>query len=66
MQTTTMFWLSNLVAEIESEAELLNDSNLGLSPSEIEHKALSEAEREPIQWGHQGCPEFNLTNVYDV
>jgi hypothetical protein len=37
-------------------------SELGQSPSELHHPVALP----PIWVGHQGCPEMDLTNVYDV
>ena len=62
---TTTHWLSAILAEVDNQTTLWSDDLLGLSPAELEHYDLSVAERTPILWGHQGCPEMDLTAVYD-
>jgi hypothetical protein len=64
--TKTTYWLSSIAAEVDNQTTLWSDELLGLSPAELDHYDLSEAEREPKWVGHQGCPEMNLDNVYDI
>lgn len=62
--TKTTHWLSSIAAEVDFQTTLWSDDLLGLSPAELEHYDLSEAERGPIWTGHQGCPEMDLSNCF--